>query len=148
VLDGLHEVHGRNLLHLDVKPKNIILQPDGAPTLIDFGAARRTTVGRDSASAIPMFTPGFAAPEAHARDGAVGPWSDVYGIGASMLACMNAKAPQEAPSRAREDLVPLSFEILERSYSPQILSVTKACMALDPRARPQSARELQHLIDR
>ncbi len=148
VLDGLHEVHGRNLLHLDLKPTNIILQPDGAPTLIDFGAARRTA-GRDSTSAIPMFTPGFAAPEAYERDGAVGAWSDVYGIGACMLACMSAKAPQEATSRAREDLVPLSLEILERSYSPHILSVTKTCLELDPRARPQSARELlQHLIDR
>jgi len=148
VLDGLHEVHARKLLHLDLKPTNIFLQPDGVPTLIDFGAARRTA-GRDAASVIPMFTPGFAAPEACARDGAVGPWSDVYGTGACMLACMSAKPPQEARSRAREDLVPLALEILERSYSPQILSVTKACLELDPRARPQSARELlQRLKDR
>jgi len=141
VLDGLREVHGHNLLHLDLKPTNILLQPDGAPTLIDFGAARRT-VGRDSASTMLMFTPGFAAPEVYKRDGAVGPWSDVYGIGACLLACMSAKAPQEATSRVREDLVPLALEILERSYSRQILSVTKACLELDPRARPQSAREL------
>lgn len=141
VLDGLQEVHSRKLLHLDVKPQNIILQPDNAPTLIDFGTARRTA-GRDSGSAIPMFTPGFSAPETHQRDGAVGAWSDVYGIGACILACMSAKAPQEAPARAREDLIPLSLEILERSYSPQILSVTKACLELDPRARPQSASEL------
>jgi eukaryotic-like serine/threonine-protein kinase len=148
VLDGLHEVHAHNLLHLDLKPTNIIMQPDDAPTLIDFGAARRTA-GRDAASAIPMFTPGFAAPEAHQRDGAVGAWTDVYGIGACLLACMSAKAPQEAPARVREDLVPLALEILERSYSPQILSVTKACLELDPSARPQSARELlQRLIGR
>jgi eukaryotic-like serine/threonine-protein kinase len=148
VLDGLHEVHGRKLLHLDLKPQNIILQPDGAPTLIDFGAARRT-VERDSASTIPMFTPGFAAPEGHRRDGAVGAWSDIYGIGACMLACMSAKAPQDATLRAREDLIPLSLEILERSYSARILSVTKACLELDPRARPQSARELlQRLNER
>lgn len=148
VLDGLQEVHGRKLLHLDLKPTNIFMQPDDVPTLIDFGAARRT-VGRDSASVIPMFTPGFAAPEAHERDGAVGAWSDVYGIGACMLACMSARPPQEATSRAREDLVPLALEILERSYSPQILSVTKACLELDPRARPQSARELfQRLMAR
>jgi eukaryotic-like serine/threonine-protein kinase len=148
VLDGLHEVHGRNLLHLDLKPTNIIMQPDHSPTLIDFGAARRTA-GSDPTSAIPMFTPGFAAPEAQKRDGAVGAWSDVYGIGACLLACMSAKAPQEATSRAREDLVPLALEILERAYSPRILSVTKACLELDPRARPQSARELlQRLVDR
>jgi len=148
VLDGLHEVHGRKLLHLDLKPTNIFLQPDGVPTLIDFGAARHT-VGRDSASVIPMFTPGFAAPEAYQRDGAVGAWSDVYGMGACMLASMSAKAPQEATSRTREDLVPLALEILERSYSPHILAVTKACLELDPRARPQSARELlQRLMAR
>jgi len=141
VLDGLQEVHGRNLLHLDLKPANIILQPDRAPMLIDFGAARRTA-GRDSASAMPMFTPGFAAPEAYKHNGAVGAWSDVYGIGACMLACLSGKAPQEATSRAREDLVPLVLESLERSYSPQILSVTKACLELDPSARPKSAREL------
>lgn len=145
VLDGLQEVHGRNLLHLDLKPTNIIMQPDDTPTLIDFGAARRTA-GRESASAIPIFTPGFAAPEAYKRDGAVGAWSDIYGIGACLLACMSAKAPQEATSRAREDLVPLALEILERSYSPQILSVTKACLELDPRARPQDARALVKLL--
>jgi eukaryotic-like serine/threonine-protein kinase len=141
LLDGLHEVHGRKLLHLDLKPTNIFLQPDGMPALFDFGAARRT-VGRDSASVIPMYTPGFAPPEACEREGAVGAWSDIYGIGACMLACMSAKAPQEAISRTREDLVPLALEILERSYSQRILSLTKACLELDPRARPQSAREL------
>jgi hypothetical protein len=148
VLDGLHEVHARKLLHLDLKPTNILLQPDGTPTLVDFGAARRTA-GRDSASAIPMYTPGFAPPESYTRDGAVGPWSDVYGIGACLLACMSAKPPQEARSRRREDLVPLALEILERSYSPQILALAKACLELDPRARPQSAREvLQRLTAR
>ncbi len=148
VLDGLHEVHSRNLLHLDLKPANIILQPDGSPTLIDFGAARRT-VGQESASTMPMFTPGFAAPEAYQRNGAVGPWTDIYGIGACLLACMSAKAPPEATIRAREDLLPLSFEILERFYSPQLLAVTKACLELDRSARPQSARELsQRLTER
>jgi serine/threonine protein kinase len=141
LLDGLQEVHSRKLLHLDLKPKNIVLQPDGTPILIDFGAARRTA-GRASASPILMFTPGFAAPEACVRDGAVGAWTDVYGIGACLLACMSGKPPQVVAARAREDLVPLALEILERSYSPKIVSVTKACLELDPRARPQSAREL------
>jgi serine/threonine protein kinase len=145
VLDGLQEVHDRKLLHLDLKPANIFLQLDGVPKLIDFGAARRT-VGRAAGSVVPMFTPGFAAPEACERNGAVGAWSDIYGIGACMLSCMGTKSPQEAPARAREDRVPLALEILERAYSPRILEVTKACLELDPRARPQSARELlEHL---
>lgn len=142
VLDGLHEVHSRKLLHLDLKPTNIILQPDGAPRLIDFGAARRTA-GRDAATSVPMFTPGFAAPEAYDRAGKVGPWSDVYGIGACLLACMSAKAPQEATARLREDLVPLALEILERFYSQRMLSITRDCLALDPADRPRSAQLLR-----
>ena len=43
--------------------------------------------------ALPMYTPGFAAPEACKRDGAVGAWTDAYAIGACLLACMSAKAP-------------------------------------------------------
>lgn len=145
VLDGLQEVHSRKLLHLDLKPGNIFMQLDGVPKLIDFGAARHT-VGRNSASFIPMFTPGFAAPEACARDGAVGAWSDVYGIGACLLACMSAKPPQAASARVREDLVPIALEILEHSYSPKMLAITKACLELDPRARPQTAHALRERL--
>jgi serine/threonine protein kinase len=97
-------------------------------------------------SAIPMFTPGFAAPEACEREGKVGAWTDIYGIGACMFSCMCAKPPQEAPLRAREDRVAIALEILERSYSPQLLAVTKACLELDPQARPQTARELFQML--
>ena len=134
VLAGLHEVHMRKLLHLDLKPANIFLQLDGVPKLIDFGAARRTA-GRDTGSGVPMFTPGFAAPEACTRHGAVGAWSDVYSIGACILASMSGKPPQEAPLRARRDVVPLALEILERAYSPRLLAATQACLELDPAAR-------------
>jgi len=139
LLDGLELVHTRKLLHLDLKPGNIFLQPNGVPKLIDFGAARRT-VGKDSESSIPIFTPGFAAPEACTRKGAVGIWSDIYSIGACLLSCMSAKPPQEAPARLRRDDVPLAIEILERFYSPRLLELTQACLELEPAARPQSAR--------
>ena len=145
LLDGLQEVHDRKLLHLDLKPANVFLQLDGVPKLIDFGTARRT-VGRDSGSVIPMFTPGFAAPETSERTGVVGPWSDVYGIGACMFACLCGKAPQEAPLRNREDRIPIVLEILERAYSPHVLAVTKACLELDPAARPQTALELRQRL--
>ena len=106
LLNGLREVHTHKLLHLDIKPANVYLRTDGSPVLLDFGAARQTlTTTRPKLA--PMYTPGFAAPEQYREPDRLGPWTDVYGIGASMFACLAAFAPQAADARISEDhLVP------------------------------------------
>ena len=98
LLNGLREVHTHKLLHLDIKPANIYLRTDGSPVLLDFGAARQTlTTNRPKLA--PMYTPGFAAPEQYRDPDRLGPWTDVYGTGASMFACLAAFAPQAADAR-------------------------------------------------
>ena len=99
LLNGLREVHTHKLLHLDIKPANIYLRTDGSPVLLDFGAARQTLTTQRPKLA-PMYTPGFAAPEQYRDPDRLGPWTDVYGIGASMFACLAAFAPQAADARA------------------------------------------------
>src|SRR5574343_1472836 len=101
VLNGLREVHTHKLLHLDLKPSNIYLRSDGTPLLIDFGAARQT-LALDTPMLKPMYTPGFASPEHYKRE-ELGPWSDIYSIGASMYACIALSAPQPADSRQEKD---------------------------------------------
>ena len=93
LLNGLREVHTHKLLHLDIKPSNVYLRNDGQPVLIDFGAARQT-LSIDTPLLKPMYTPGFAAPEQYnnTRRELLGPWTDIYSIGASMYACMAAAA--------------------------------------------------------
>ena len=98
LLNGLREVHTHKLLHLDIKPANIYLRTDGSPVLLDFGAARQTLTSKRPKLA-PMYTPGFAAPEQYREPDRLGPWTDVYGIGASMFACLAAFAPQAADAR-------------------------------------------------
>ena len=85
LLNGLREVHTHKLLHLDIKPANIYLRTDGSPVLLDFGAARQTLTSNRPKLA-PMYTPGFAAPEQYRDPDRLGPWTDVYGTGASMFA--------------------------------------------------------------
>jgi serine/threonine protein kinase len=94
---GLREVHANKLLHLDLKPANIYLRTDGTPMLLDFGAARQT-INTDMPTLTPMYTPGFAPPELYAKTG-MGPWTDIYSIGASMFACMVGSPPQPADQR-------------------------------------------------
>src|SRR5580765_4986776 len=83
LLNGLREVHTNKLLHLDIKPGNVYVRNDGTPLLIDFGAARQT-LSEEGSKLPPTFTPGFASPEQHLRREDLGPWSDMYSVGATM----------------------------------------------------------------
>jgi serine/threonine protein kinase len=89
MLNGLREVHSHRLLHLDLKPSNIYMRNNHIPVLIDFGAARQT-LACDTPMLKPMYTPGFASPEHYSQRDLLGPWSDIYSVGASMYACISA----------------------------------------------------------
>jgi serine/threonine protein kinase len=144
VMDALREVHTHKLLHLDLKPANIYLRRDGTPILLDFGAARQTLHG-DLSQLHPMYTPGFAAPELHAKR-ELGPWTDVYSIGASIFCCMLGLPPQSAIERKRDDHMETYFRQLEHVYSKDLISLVRWSLALDPLKRPQSVYALQKMM--
>jgi serine/threonine protein kinase len=145
VCAGLREVHANKLLHLDLKPANIYLRTDGSPMLLDFGAARQT-IHTDAPTLAPMYTPGFAAPELYAKGGALGPWTDIYSIGAAMFACMAGAPPQPADQRRAADATIDPIAKLEGAYTPGLVAMVKACLALDPLARPQSVFAVQKVL--
>jgi eukaryotic-like serine/threonine-protein kinase len=148
VMNGLREVHTNKLLHLDLKPANLYLRRDASPILLDFGAARQT-LSTDSGKLFPMYTPGFAAPELYDKHGALGPWTDIYGIGASIFASMSGHAPQPADARRANDKMPAKIRELSHSYSKELLGVVEWCLKLDVLERPQSVFALQKaLLDR
>jgi serine/threonine protein kinase len=144
VLNGLREVHTHKLLHLDLKPSNIYLRNDGTPLLIDFGAARQT-LALDTPMLKPMYTPGFASPEHYAREN-LGPWSDVYSIGASMYACIALAAPQAADLRKDKDQLVPAMVRWEGRYSDQLLETIDWCLCLNHLYRPQSVFALQKAL--
>jgi serine/threonine protein kinase len=145
LLNGLREVHTHKILHLDIKPANIYLRTDGSPVLLDFGAARQTLTSNRPKLA-PMYTPGFAAPEQYRDPDRLGPWTDIYGTGASMFACLAAFAPQAADARTQEDHLVSAKKIWSGQYSDNLLEVIDWCLRLDPLERPQSVFALQKAI--
>jgi len=147
VCAGLREVHANKLLHLDLKPANIYLRSDGTPILLDFGAARQT-INSDAPALAPMYTPGFAPPELYTKGVALGPWTDIYSIGAAIYACMAGAPPQPADQRRTRDDMDAQFAKLEkaRDYSPALVAMVKSCLALDPLARPQSVFAVQKVL--
>ena len=144
VCAGLREVHANKLLHLDLKPANIYLRTDGSPMLLDFGAARQT-INTDLPTLAPMYTPGFAAPDLYSKAVALGPWTDIYSIGAAIYACMAGTPPQPADQRKTGDQMDAQFAKLA-GYSPELVAMVRCCLALDPLVRPQSVFAVQKVL--
>lgn len=145
LLNGLREVHAHKLLHLDIKPSNIYLRHDGNPVLLDFGAARQT-LAADTPILKPMYTPGFAPPEQYNSRDLLGPWSDIYSVGASIYSCVAGAAPQAADARLNKDEVVPATRRFAGKYSPQLLRTIDWSMRLDHLERPQSVFALQKAL--
>ncbi|MFC7411153.1 serine/threonine protein kinase [Hydrogenophaga atypica] len=147
VLRGLRIVHQHKMLHLDIKPANIFITEDNKAVLIDFGAAREV-LNKEGQFVRPMYTPGFAAPEMYKRNAQLGPWTDIYAVGACMYAAMQGYPPNDAPQRLDKDRLSLAMGRLRGVYSDNLIEVVLWCMALDPLARPQSVFSLQKELGR
>ena len=142
LLNGLREVHARKLLHLDIKPGNIFIRTDGSPVLIDFGSARQALAHGPTAIA-PMYTPGFAAPELYKQRDRMGPWTDIYAIGASLYACLAKQGPPAADQRLEADTMVPAAQAYAGLYSEGFLNLIDEMLRLPDVDRPQSVFSVQ-----
>jgi serine/threonine protein kinase len=145
LLNGLREVHTAKLLHLDIKPANVYLRNDGSPLLIDFGAARQVLTS-EGMKVPPTYTPGFASPEHHVGRENLGPWSDIYSIGATAYACLGGAPPQAAQLRVKKDRVVPARKAWAGRYSRLLLEIIDWCLRLNHEERPQSVFALQKAL--
>lgn len=145
LLNGLREVHAKKLLHLDIKPANVYVTMEGRPVLLDFGAARQTLTA-EAQKLRPMYTAGYAAPEQYGDQHLLGPWTDIYAIGATMYTCMTGTAPQAANERQTADKLAATSTLAPATYSRELMGIVDWCLQLDHLARPQTAFELQKAL--
>ena len=145
LLNGLREVHTQKLLHLDIKPANIYIRNDGSPVLLDFGSARQTLTQVQSKLA-PSYTPGFAPPEQYFERKQLGPWSDIYSVGASMYSCLIRSAPIAANLRVKQDFLAPAVKVGKGIYTQELLQIIDNSLKLDYMQRPQSVFSLQKTL--
>ena len=136
LLDGLEQVHAAGFLHRDIKPANILLNAQGDPTLIDFGAAREAMVGRTSAMTA-IFTPGYAAAE-QMTSAKQGPWTDIYGLAATLYHAIAGKTPPSAFDRMLDDGYEPLARLAPKGFPSGLLAGIDAGLAVAARDRPQS----------
>lgn len=142
LLNGLREVHTHKILHLDIKPSNLYIRLDGSPLLIDFGAARQA-LNYEPQHVSPMYTPGFAAPEMYNARDRLGPWTDLYSVGASMYACLAKSPPQPADDRIKKDRLVPAVKAFAGHYTVHFLELIDDMLLLNYTLRPQSVFTVQ-----
>jgi len=136
LLDGLEEVHKAGFLHRDVKPANIILDAENRPTLIDFGASRAAMADRTAAMTA-IFTPRYAAAEQLTSD-KQGPWTDIYGVSATVYHAITGQAPPSSVERALNDTYEPLTKLSPSGFPFDLLQGIDAGLAVRPTDRPQS----------
>ena len=157
LLEGLRRVHEAGMLHRDIKPSNILVRrSDERPVLIDFGAAKQMAAKRSKSLA--PFTEGYAALE-QVGEGALGPWTDLYAVGAVMWRiAAGGNPPWEPPHpvkvekranavvRATADPMPSARKLGAGRFSPGVLDAIDRCLKLNEKERVRGCGELLRLL--
>ena len=142
ILNGLRSIHAKEILHRDIKPSNIYLRHTGTPVLLDFGAARQA-LGVHSRAVTNIVSPGFAPFEQYNSHEPQGPWTDLYGVGASLYNCITKRMPAPATDRYvayqsgdPDPLQPVT-ELCSGQYTKPFLLIIDWMLAVSIEERPQ-----------
>ncbi|MDR1922590.1 MAG: DUF805 domain-containing protein [Candidatus Adiutrix sp.] len=149
LLEGLKYIHREKLPHLDIRPENIHLLPNGHPVLIEFGAARKKFLADLIQSGGDMaFRPSPYEPfESCSAYGQAAETLDIYSLGACLYLAVTGGLPVVAADRARRDPQPqLATSDFARTYGRAFLAAIDKALAVRPEDRFQNALEFQQAL--
>jgi serine/threonine protein kinase len=148
--EGLHYAHRNGVVHRDVKPGNLLRAREGEVKLADFGIAKAAEQSSITQVGSVLGTAAYLAPE-QARGEEAGPRADLYALGVVAYQLLSGRLPYEATSltelalkQQREE--PPTLDTLVAAVGPELADAVAIALALDPRERYQTAREMGHAI--
>ena len=145
IADALDYCHKRKILHLDVKPGNILLDEKNNAILIDFGLTKHYDDGGGQTSTTPVgISKGYAPLEQYKRGGVstFSPETDIYSLGATLYKLVTGATPPEADEVNEDGLPPLPAAL-----PVNVQSAIKAAMQPRRKERPQSIGEFLKILD-
>jgi hypothetical protein len=145
VLDALEHAHAEGVVHRDVKPSNVLVLPDGAVKLSDFGIASLADDARITSTGMVLGSPSYMAPE-QATDSGAGPATDLWGLGAALYFAVEGVGPFD-----RGEPLPTMHALVHEEARPStragaLAPAITALLAKDPGARP-SVAETRRLLE-
>lgn len=141
VMDSLETVHNAGLIHRDISPDNLMTDGKGHVKLIDFGAARDFLSDGEKSLSV-MLKPGYSPEEQYRSRGQQGPWTDVYGLCATMYRMITGEVPLESLDRMEEDTLRAPSEMGVSISAAQEAALMKG-LAIYKKDRYQSIGELK-----
>jgi eukaryotic-like serine/threonine-protein kinase len=145
---ALHDLHTQHVIHLDLKPSNVIMRENGEAALIDFGLSRHDQLPDLLAEEVPgpIGTGPYISPE-QVRGDRSDPRSDLFALGVILYFLSTGERPFGEPRSAREwrrrlwrD--PLPPRAWNKDVPPWLQEITLRCLDVDPNARPPTAAEV------
>ena len=144
VLDALSYIHQKGIIHMDIKPSNIMIEKGRNIRLMDLGIA---DISHHAVAIGMMGTPKYAAPEQFANSGEqpkLGPSTDIYEAGVTLYELITKKNPFIASTIEEAKKLHQTVVLQETpAISPQLLSVLRKATAIDPHKRYQSAADMK-----
>ena len=136
LVSALSAVHQQGIFHLDIKPDNILLTPEGRLVLTDFGSAKQTFGTSMGTSSTESFAESYAAPEVLAR-GEVGVESDIFEVGMMVYEMLSGQLPPNVLERSLSKEKSWEPEGLESSWQKLLMSA----LVLAKEGRPGNIEE-------
>lgn len=102
VIQTMEQVHRQGLVHRDLSPDNLMIQPDGSVKILDLGAAKDLNLNSGKSS-MQVAKGGFSPLEQYTSSGESGSWTDVYAIAATMYYALTGVVPPSSIDRANRD---------------------------------------------
>jgi serine/threonine-protein kinase len=145
---ALQFVHNKNILHLDIKPSNILIDKNDNARLIDFGVSKRYDVeNRETSTTMLTLSKGFASIEQYDNEGTqvFSPCPDIYSLGATMYNLLTGKIPTESILRAAKPLKNPSEQ--NPAITPKTEEVILKAMQISPADRFQTIVEMMEALN-